>query len=133
MVLKRIRNTHESMTRLGAAGDVARRAARSVGEGLTRVAEAARENDAWSQEIHVAAGESERLMRDVARRLQELAAGSEGFVASAEQIAASSEEQTASTQEIASSAQALAAAADRLGTAVQSFRLQKTPPAQAAD
>ncbi|OGU01652.1 MAG: hypothetical protein A2085_06675 [Gemmatimonadetes bacterium GWC2_71_10] len=132
-VLKRIRGTHESMMRLGAAGDTARRAARSVGDGLAQVADAARENDAWSAEIHRAAEESERLVRDIARRLSDLAAGSENFVASAEEIAASSEEQTASTEEIASSAQALANAADRLGSAVQSFRLQKGPPAQAAD
>ena len=132
-VLKRIRGTHESMMRLGAAGDTARRAARSVGDGLAQVADAARENDAWSAEIHRAAEESERLVRDIARRLSDLAAGSENFVASAEEIAASSEEQTASTEEIASSAQALANASDRLGSAVQSFRLQKGPPAQAAD
>ncbi len=132
-VLKRIRGTHESMMRLGAAGDTARRAARSVGDGLAKVADASRENDAWSAEIHRAAEESARLVRDITRRLQDLAAGSENFVASAEEIAASSEEQTASTEEIASSAQALAHAADRLGSAVQSFRLQKAPPAQAAD
>jgi methyl-accepting chemotaxis protein len=124
-VLQRIKGTHGSMVKLGEAGAVARRAARTVGEGLGKVADAARENDAWTAEIREASEEAERLVRDIAERLQNLATSSESFVASAEEIAASSEEQTASTEEIASSAQSLANAADRLGAAVQSFRLQK--------
>ncbi len=123
-VLKRVRTTHESMSKLALAAGVARDAARTVGEGLGRVGDAARENDAWTREITAAATESEDLVREIARRLDGLAASTEGFVASAEEIAASSEQQTAATQEIAASAQSLASAADRLQAAVQSFRAQ---------
>jgi methyl-accepting chemotaxis protein len=126
-VLQRVRATHESMARLGAAATTARDAARAVGEGLEKVGAAARENDAWSAEINAAAVDSESLVRLIATRLDGLAGSTEGFVASAEEIAASSEQQTAATQEIAASAQALASAADRLQAAVQSFRIQTAP------
>jgi methyl-accepting chemotaxis protein len=133
-VLQRVKATHTSMARLGAAASTARDAARAVGEGLEKVGAAARENDAWSTDINAAALDSEALVRGIATRLDGLAASTEGFVASAEEIAASSQEQTAATQEIAASAQALASAADRLLAAVQSFRLQtQRPEAQAAD
>ena len=125
-VLKRVRTTHESMAKLAEAAGTARGAARTVGEGLGRVGEAAKENDAWSRDINTAAVESEALVREIARRLDLLAGSTESFVASAEEIAASSEEQTAATEEIAASAHSLATAADRLQSAVQSFRLQKT-------
>jgi len=134
-VLQRVKRTHESMARLGAAASTARDAARAVGEGLEKVGGAARENDAWSIEINAAAVDSEALVRTIAQRLDGLAGSTESFVASAEQIAASSEEQTAATEEIAASAQALASAADRLQAAVQSFRLQavRRPEEEAAD
>jgi methyl-accepting chemotaxis protein len=133
-VLKRVRSAHESMSRLARAGGVARDAARSVGEGLGQVAQAARENAGFAGDIAAASSESERLVQEVASRLDQLAASTEAFVASAEEIAASSQQQTASTQEIAASAQSLANAADRLQSAVQSFRLQTQQTlAQAAD
>ncbi|HWO89310.1 MAG TPA: methyl-accepting chemotaxis protein [Gemmatimonadales bacterium] len=124
-VLTRVRRTHETMGQLGATAEVARSAARAVGEGLAAVSEAARENDQWSGEISASASESEALVESISQRLDSLAASTESFVASAQQIAASSEEQTAATQEIAASAQALANAADRLTGAIQSFRLQQ--------
>jgi len=133
-VLQRVKTTHESMARLGAAAATARDAARAVGEGLEKVGSAARANDAFTVEINAASADSEALVRGIATRLDALAASTESFVASAEEIAASSEEQTAATQEIAASAQALASAADRLLAAVQSFRLQvQRPVEQAAD
>jgi methyl-accepting chemotaxis protein len=133
-VLKRVRASHETMTRAAAGSEAARTAARTVGEGLRAVAIAARENDRWSAEISAASGESEALVGEIAARLDQLAASTESFVASTEEIAASSEQQTAATEEIAASAQALATAADRLLGAVQSFRLQANRPAeQAAD
>ena len=133
-VLQRVKITHESMVRLGTAAATARDAARAVGEGLEKVGDGARDNDAFTVEITAAAIDSETLVRGIATRLDALAASTESFVASAEEIAASSEEQTAATQEIAASAQALASAADRLLAAVQSFRLQtQRPVAEAAD
>jgi methyl-accepting chemotaxis protein len=133
-VLQRVKITHESMVRLGTAASTARDAARAVGEGLEKVGDATRDNDAWTAEINAAAMDSETLVRGIATRLDALAASTESFVASAEEIAASSEEQTAATQEIAASAHALASAADRLLAAVQSFRLQtQRPVAEAAD
>jgi methyl-accepting chemotaxis protein len=123
-VLKRVKTADASMSELAASAGVARTAARTVGEGLSRVGEAAKENDVWSGDIASGASESEALVREIAAKLDQLAASTESFVASAEEIAASSEEQTAATQEIAASAAALANAADRLTTAVQSFRLQ---------
>ncbi|MDP3773459.1 MAG: methyl-accepting chemotaxis protein [Gemmatimonadales bacterium] len=134
-VLKRVKGAHDAMTRLGEGSAAARRAARTVGEGLGAVAKAAGDNDIWSREINASAVESEQLVQEIAARLDQLAASAESFVASAEEIAASSEEQTAATQEIAASAQNLARAADRLTTAVQSFRLQthQPPLEQAAD
>jgi methyl-accepting chemotaxis protein len=130
-VLKRVRSTHEAMTRLGEGAELARGAAKAVGEGLGAVGNAARDNAVWSNEINGSARESEALVRGVAGRLDALAASTESFVASAEEIAASSQEQTAATQEIAASAQALAHAAERLQAAVQSFRLQQQGAAAA--
>jgi methyl-accepting chemotaxis protein len=124
-VLKRVAATHETMDRLSAAGATARAAARTVSEGLAAVGASARESDRWTQEISGAAAESEVLVTEIARRLEELAASTESFASSAEEIASASEEQSAATEEIASSAHALAAAADKLTAAVQSFRLQR--------
>jgi methyl-accepting chemotaxis protein len=131
-VLKRVRSTHETMTRAAKGSEAARLAARSAGEGLASVATAARDNDRWSTEISKGAAESAELVSEIASHLDQLAAGTESFVASTEEIAASSEEQTAATQEIAASAQALANAADRLLQAVQSFRLQAARPVEEA-
>ncbi len=122
-VLKRVTATHETMTRLGSASAAARAAARVVSEGLASIAESAHESDRFTQEIRGAAGDSEALVTEIARRLDDLARSTEAFAASAEQIAAASQEQSAATEEIASSAQALAAAADKLTSAVQTFRL----------
>lgn len=124
-VLKRVKAASELMTRAAAGSDSARNAARGAVEGLGRVASAAAENDKWSNEITAASTESEKLVADIAARLDALASSTDSFVASSEEIAASSEQQTAATEEIAASAQALATAADRLGAAVQSFRLQR--------
>jgi methyl-accepting chemotaxis protein len=123
-VLKRVRASHETMTRAAAGSAAARGAARSVSDGLGQVAAAAQANDRWSAEISAAAAESETLVGGIATRMGQLATSTESFVASTEEIAASSQEQTAATQEIAASAQSLATAADRLLAAVQSFRLQ---------
>ncbi len=123
-VLKRVTQTHETITRLGAASSAARAAATTVSEGLRAIGDSAKVSDRWTQEISGAAAESESLVKEIAKRLEELAASTESFAASAEQIAASSEEQSAATQEVAASAHALAAAADRLTAAVQSFRLR---------
>jgi methyl-accepting chemotaxis protein len=122
-VLKRIRATHDTMTRLAENAHLAHDAAQTVGRGLGAVSDAARENDVWAIETNGIAIESRDLVHGIARRLDALAASTESFVASAEEIAASSEEQTAATEEIAASAQALATAADRLQAAVQSFRV----------
>jgi methyl-accepting chemotaxis protein len=124
-VLKRIRATHDAMTRLAENAHLAHDAAQTVGKGLEAVSEAARENDVWAIETNSIALESRTLVTEIAKRLDALAASTEGFVASAEEIAASSEEQTAATEEIAASAQALATAADRLQAAVQSFRVNR--------
>jgi len=131
-VLKRVRSTHETMTRAARGSEAARLAARSAGEGLASVATAARDNDRWSTDISTGAAESEELVGEIATHLDQLSASTESFVASTEEIAASSEEQTAATQEIAASAQALANAADRLLQAVQSFRLQAARPVEEA-
>lgn len=131
-VLKRVRSTHETMTRAAKGSEAARVAARSAGEGLASVATAARDNDRWSSEISAGSSESEALVGEIAAKLDQLSASTESFVASTEEIAASSEEQTAATEEIAASAQALASAADRLLQAVQSFRLQAARPVEEA-
>jgi methyl-accepting chemotaxis protein len=122
-VLLRVRSTHDVMTQAAASAGTVRQAARAAVEGLSKVAGAAAENDAWSREITASAGSSEQLVGEIARRLEALAASTESFVASAEEIAASSQQQTAATEEIAASAHALASAADRLQGAVQSFRV----------
>jgi methyl-accepting chemotaxis protein len=122
-VLKRVTATHETMARLGAASTAARSAAKTVSDGLRAIGDSARVSDRWTQEISGAAAESESLVKEIARRLEALAASTESFAASAEQIAAASEEQSAGTQEIAASAHALASAADRLTAAVRTFRL----------
>jgi len=133
-VLKRVRSTHETMTRAAKGSAAARQAARSAGDGLASVAAAARDNDRWSSDISTGSAESEALVGDIAAKLEQLSASTESFVASTEEIAASSEEQTAATQEIAASAQTLASTAERLLAAVQSFRLQAVRPAdEAAD
>jgi methyl-accepting chemotaxis protein len=134
-VLRRVKGAHESMTRLGAGGEAARNAARTVASGLGSVAEAARENDVWSRDIASAAAEGRQLIQEIAARLDKLSSSTESFVSAAEEIAAGSQQQTAATQEIAASAQALAGAADRLQAAIQSFRLhaQAQPLEQAAD
>jgi methyl-accepting chemotaxis protein len=122
-VLKRVGATHETMSRVGAASTAARGAARTVSEGLRSVADSAHETERFTQDISGAAAESESLVTEIARRLEDLARSTDSFAASAEQIAASSQEQSAATEEIAASAQALATAADKLTSAVQTFRL----------
>lgn len=124
-IMDQVRSAHNALVRLGEGSTLAKQAARTVAGGLTEVARAAGENDAWSRDVSGSASESERLVQEIAARLDNLAARTDAFVASAEEIAASSQEQTAATEEIAATAQNLATAADRLTTAVQGFRLEK--------
>ena len=124
-VLEKVRATHRTMQRLGAASGHARQAGQTVSDGLAEVAKTAAENDGWNREIDGAASESAGLVGGIAAALNELAAGTDAFAASAEEIAASSQQVGAATEEIAGSAQALAQAADRLTAAVQTFRLER--------
>jgi len=124
-IMDQVNSAHEALVRLGEGSALAKQAARSVAGGLSEVARAAGENDAWSRDVSASAAESERLVQEVAARLNDLALRTDAFVASAEEIAASSEEQTAATEEIAATAHNLAIAADHLTTAVRGFRLEK--------
>ena len=124
-VLEKVRATHRTMQRLGAASGHARQAGQTVSDGLAEVARTAAENDGWNREIDGAASESAGLVGGIAAALNELAAGTDAFAASAEEIAASSQQVGAATEEIAGSAQTLAQAADRLTAAVQTFRLER--------
>jgi len=136
-VLAQVRQTRERLVRLGQRSAAARDVAETAARGLETVARESEANRKWTGEISEASDDVRQLVREIAERLDTLAAGTEEFAAAAEEIAAASQEQSASTEQVAGSAARLSDAADRLLRAVTSFRLERSeelpPLADAAD
>ncbi|MDX2193274.1 MAG: methyl-accepting chemotaxis protein [Gemmatimonadales bacterium] len=122
-VIDRVAAARERLLRLGAGGLAARRAALAAGEGLARVAEQADTDGVWAHGIAGSAAELRGLVDGIARRLGEVATGTQEAAAAAHQIAAAAEELDTSTGEVAGAAAHLAEAGQRLTGATGRFRL----------
>jgi methyl-accepting chemotaxis protein len=81
----------------------------------------------WSAAIETAVEESNRLVVDMTRRLDDLSLGTEGFASAMQKVAAASEEQSGSIDEIAGAASSLSSAARRVAQLVATFKLGDTP------
>jgi methyl-accepting chemotaxis protein len=123
-VQQRVRTARDRLLRLARGGDAAREAAHTAAAGLSRVADEAHQNDAWTQQISQSASEVRRVIGGIAGRMTDVSAGTEEVAAAAQEIAASAQELSASTAEIAASAEHLARASQGLDEAVSKFKLK---------
>jgi len=81
----------------------------------------------WSASIETAVEESNRLVVDMTKRLDNLALGTQGFASAMHQVATASEEQSDSIDKIAGAANSLSTAARRVAQLVGTFKLGDTP------
>ena len=120
-VIERVGEVNARLLKLAAQGATARDVARHAAEGLSGMAAAAGEADAWSREISEAAVEMRALLGGVSRTLDEVRVAADTTAASAQEIAASTEELSGSTNDVAATAQQLHGAALGLTQAVAGF------------
>jgi methyl-accepting chemotaxis protein len=125
-VVARVQSARDRLLRLSASSMAVRDAAQSAASGLDQVVDQAVTNHDWTRGISQSALDVRGLIDGIAKRGNDLAAGTEDVAAAAQEIAAAAEELNASTEEIAASATRLAEASVRLTGEIGKFQLDGT-------